>query len=162
MVYCNICKKTITKVVYDYSMKHYGKALCMQHQPQKATPYISTKKYNTNTHRTTKNSKITPQAIALYNALKKRRVRCKLEADDGYKHVDIRIEDAKLDIEIDGKQHILNYKQMNSDIKRSEGSREDDIHTLRYSNSEIDEYVEQIADNIAKLARRRKREEDEF
>ncbi len=160
--YCNICKVTISKPVYDYSIKHYGKALCMQHQKQRTTPYIKTTKDNTYIQKTTKNSKVTPQAKALYDALKRRRVKCRLEAYDGYKHIDIRIEDARLDIEIDGKQHILNYKQLSSDVKRTEGSQEDDFHTLRYSNTEIDEYVEQIADNIAKLARKRKREDDDF
>jgi len=30
--YCNICKKTISKNVVSYSMNHYGKPLCMEHQ----------------------------------------------------------------------------------------------------------------------------------
>jgi|GEM_PF-4244675 len=30
--YCNICKKTISKYVYDASMTRYGKPLCITHQ----------------------------------------------------------------------------------------------------------------------------------
>ena len=82
--YCNICKKPISEEVYDYSMKVYKKPLCMTHQKQN------------------KNSKVTPQTKALYDALRKWGIKCKLEAYDGYKHVDISIEWAKLNIEIDG------------------------------------------------------------
>ncbi len=29
---CNSCKKTINEKVYDYSLRHFGKGLCMNHQ----------------------------------------------------------------------------------------------------------------------------------
>jgi len=161
-MYCNICKKTISKEVYDYSLKYFGKPLCMTHQKQEKSSYNNKTSYPSYTPKSSTNSKVTPQALALYNALRKRKVRCKLEAYDGYKHVDIRIEDARIDIEVDGKQHILSHKQMYADMKRTEGSQEDEFYTMRYSNSDIDENVELIADNIAKVARKRKREEDDF
>jgi len=32
--YCNICKKPISKDVYDYSMRYHKRPLCMIHQKQ--------------------------------------------------------------------------------------------------------------------------------
>ena len=32
MDFCTICKKRISEGVYDYSLRHFGKALCMKHQ----------------------------------------------------------------------------------------------------------------------------------
>jgi len=29
---CNVCKVSISEKVYEYSMAHFGKPLCMQHQ----------------------------------------------------------------------------------------------------------------------------------
>lgn len=31
-LYCSVCKKSITKGVFDYSKDRFGKALCMDHQ----------------------------------------------------------------------------------------------------------------------------------
>lgn len=33
--YCNICKKTITKRMFQYSMNKYNRALCFDHQDNK-------------------------------------------------------------------------------------------------------------------------------
>jgi hypothetical protein len=57
-----------------------------------------------------KTSKITPKAKKLSEELKRRGLKHKLEHYDGYKHVDISIPWAGLNIEIDGKQHSLNPK----------------------------------------------------
>jgi very-short-patch-repair endonuclease len=147
--YCSICKETITKREYEYSMDKFGKALCRYHQgnvPKKTVP---------------SSSKVTPQALKLSEALKKRHIAHKLEAYDGYKHVDISIGWAKLNIEIDGKQHILNAKQLYSDLERDSFSHEDGIVTKRYTNEDIDKYLDEIAEAIAKVARKRHREEFE-
>lgn len=81
---------------------------------------------------------------------------CKLEAYDGYKHVDISISWAGLNIEIDGRHHLLNSKQLYSDLKRDYYSQDDDdIRTIRIPNSEIDRSVSKVADSIAKVARKR-------
>lgn len=98
--YCNVCKETITKKEYDYSTKYFGKALCRYHQTSVPKKDISP------------SSKITSQARKLSEALKRKGIKHKLEAWDGYKHVDISIGWAKLNIEIDGKQHILNANQL--------------------------------------------------
>jgi very-short-patch-repair endonuclease len=147
--YCNICKETITKREFEYSRDEFGKALCRYHQgtvPKKMAR---------------SNSKVTPQAQKLSEALRKRHIAHKLEAFDGHKHVDISIGWAKLNIEIDGKQHILNAKQVYSDLERDSFSHEDGIVTKRFTNEDIDKYVDQIAEAIAKVARKRYKEESE-
>lgn len=109
-----------------------------------------------------KNSKVTPQATALYDALRKRGIKCKLEAYDGYKHVDISIEWARLNIEIDGKHHLFKYQQMSADMGRDTASQEEGIYTIRIPNSQIEEDVNKLADNIAKVARKRYHEDELF
>lgn len=103
----------------------------------------------------------TPEAKLLHKALLRRGIKCELEADDGYKSVDISIDWAKLDIEIDGKHHIYNSKQLYTDIKRSNYSKEDGYDTIRITNAMIRENVNGIADSIAKVARRRYYEKEE-
>jgi very-short-patch-repair endonuclease len=145
--YCNVCRETISEEVYEYSKKHFGRALCMSHQKiAKADASGS--------------SKITPQARRLSDALRERGIKNKLEAYDGYKHVDISIPWARLNIEIDGKQHLLNSKQLYSDLKRDSYSHEDETSTIRISNETVDKNLDELADSIARVARKRHREED--
>ncbi len=99
--------------------------------------------------------KSTSEAKLLYEALLKRGIKCQLEVEDGYKSVDISIPWAELDIEIDGKHHIYNSKQLYSDIERSHYSKEDGFDTIHISNDRIRENVNAVADSIAKVARRR-------
>ena len=94
--------------------------------------------------------------------MRKRGIKCKLEAYDGYKHVDISIEWARVNIEVDGKHHLFNPKQLEADYERDSGSEEDGIRTIRVPNSLIEENVNGLADSIAKVVRKRYREEDEF
>lgn len=100
----------------------------------------------------TKSSK---QAVKLYNALKKRKIKSELEACDGYKHIDLSIEWAGLDIEIDGIQHFTKPEQIHRDIKRSYWSSREGFATIHIPNTLIDNYLEEIADALAKVARDR-------
>lgn len=34
LYFCSVCEKRISKGVNDYSLEHFGKALCMAHQPK--------------------------------------------------------------------------------------------------------------------------------
>jgi very-short-patch-repair endonuclease len=181
--YCSNCKETISKKVYEYSKNHFGKALCMNHQRLQKTkkqdktskskvvfgakrllsafnkrlssPKITREAKKSSYASKKTNSKITPQAKKLYTALNKKGIKCKLEAYDGYKHVDISIGWAKLNVEIDGRHHILSPKQLYSDIQRDSYSQEDGIGTIRIPNEEIDKDVNKVANSIAKVARRR-------
>lgn len=96
-------------------------------------------------------TKVTRQALALYEALEDRNINCELEKWDGYKHVDIAIESARLYIEVDGSQHYTNKKQMFSDWQRSHYSKMDGYHTIHIPNRMIDNDVDDVADAIADI-----------
>ncbi len=178
--YCSICKKTISDKVYHYSMDHFGKALCIEHQRATGQPpaptvsvptrfcsicnqSISDQVYSYSmdhngaplcmVHQKT----VTPQAIKLSNALKNLDVKHTLEYSDGFKHVDIAIEWAKLYLELDGKQHGFSSKQMCADDDRDKGSLNDGFATKRIPNEWVDENVEKLALSVAGLANKRYR-----
>lgn len=132
---CYVCKETISDQVYDYSMKHFGTALCMAHQKT-----------------------VTPQALKLSNALKSYDVVHTLEYSDGHKHIDIAIESAKLYLELDGSQHAFSPKQMCSDDERDKHSLKAGYTTKRIPNLWVDQNVEKLAANIAILVKKREYE----
>ena len=150
-MYCNICKVTISEKVYKYSMDRYGKALCMNCQKTFSTPKTATITYQNR-------EKITPQAIKLSNALKRVDIKHELEYWDGHKHVDIAIPWAKLYIEIEGRQHGFNPKQILSDETRDTSSQKEGYYTKRIPNEWVDRDAQQVASGIARLARRRYRQ----
>lgn len=98
----------------------------------------------------------TPQAIKLYTALKTAKIKSTLESYDGHKHVDISIEWANLDIEIDGNHHYLDPEQIAKDLDRTYYSQEnDEIDTFHVPNFIVDNHLEQLVKAIAKVARER-------
>jgi very-short-patch-repair endonuclease len=98
----------------------------------------------------------TKETLMLYEALKKRGIKSDLEVYDGHKQVDLSIQWAELDIEIDGLQHFLDSEQIHSDLERSYWSQErDGFDTLHIPNILINKYLDKIADAIAKVARDR-------
>ena len=133
--FCSVCKESVSEQVYSYSTNHFGAALCMAHQKT-----------------------VTPQAIKLSNALKSLDVKHSLEYDDGFKHVDIAIEWAKIYLELDGKQHGFSPKQMCADDDRDKSSLKEGFATKRIPNEWVDENVDKLALSIAGLANKRYRE----
>lgn len=132
---CDVCGDEISNQVYDFSMKNYGSALCMKHQKT-----------------------VTPQALKLSKALKSFEVEHRLEQYDGYKHVDIAIESAKLYLELDGSQHAFSTKQMLADDDRDKHSQKAGYTTKRIPNAWVDRNVERLAANIAILVNKRQNE----
>ena len=132
--YCCICKKTITKKQFEYSMNIFGKALCFQHQNEQ---------------------KATSQAKKLFNALQYRKLDCKLEATDGHKSVDIAIDNAKMYIEIDGSHHSTNPMQLKADLERDYYSYNNGYVTKRLTNYQINNNLEEIADALSEVAKQR-------
>ncbi len=101
-------------------------------------------------------SKATPEAFALYNALRERNIGCRLEAWDGYKHIDLSIPWAKIDIEIDGFQHYISAKQIEADLERSYYSAtKDDFYTMHIPNTALHNNLNGVADAVAVAARNR-------
>ena len=76
--------------------------------------------------------------------------------------MDISIPWARLNIEIDGRHHLLNPKQLYSDLERDSYSQEDEKGTIRITNDAIEKDLDEIADSIAKVARKRYREDSDF
>ena len=100
---------------------------------------------------------ITKQTRALYEELNKRGVQGKLEYWDGHKHIDIAILEAGIFIEIDGMQHFMDPKEIERDFKRNHYSEGDDFNTIHIPNIVIDNYLERVADAVAKVAKSRKK-----
>src|SRR3989338_3902796 len=147
--YCSECREYILKKIYEYSIEHHNKPLCIECQKDydreewntwNPRDKISKKVlYNGNK----KKSKITPEAIKLFKALKSRGVPAELEKFDGFKHIDIAIVEAKVNIEVDGMQHNFNHNQALQDLKRTFHSFKKGYVTLRVPNRLIQQKLEE-------------------
>jgi len=126
--YCNICKKSITGPEYDFSMDNFNKALCRDHQP-------------------------TPEARKLGHALEDRGWDIEFEKLDGFKHIDIAITEAKVNIEVDGIHHHFNNEQALADLKRAFHSFKKGFLTIRIPNSLVrnQNILEKTADYISRF-----------
>jgi very-short-patch-repair endonuclease len=99
-------------------------------------------------------SKPTYYANLLKKYLQKLGVKVDAEVDDGYKHIDLSIDRAKLDIEVDGVQHLTVPSQIITDFKRTNYSREDGYETIRVHNMDLQDKKEvgNIASAIAEVS----------
>lgn len=82
------------------------------------------------------------------------------EFDDlGFKHVDLAIPDARLFLEIDGRQHYEDPSQILADLSRGQYSYREGFDTLHIPNLLIDSPADlaKIADAIVEVVRQRKR-----
>lgn len=102
-----------------------------------------------------RHSKATWYALKLNKALKRRGITTKLEYFDGHKHIDISIPDARIAIEVDGKQHYIKAKQIESDFGRKRGSFKKGIDTIHIPNVLVRSDCRRIARAIAEVAKRR-------
>lgn len=84
-----------------------------------------------------RNGRPTKQEILLYNVLRSRNIPSTLYYNDGFKTIDIVVEESKVHIEVDGKDHHNSSKAL-SDLKRSYYSIKNGYVTLRIPNSLID------------------------
>jgi hypothetical protein len=136
MSHCCECGKPITPGVYEYSIDVLGYALCLPHQG-----WIS-------------RSTATPEAKALYFALKEKNLPVELEYFDGIKTVDIAVP-GKLYIEVDGRHHAEDPEQAFTDLRRTFHSLRDHIPTIRIPNTlTFDSYLFQKAvDTLSDLYR---------
>jgi very-short-patch-repair endonuclease len=133
---CLECNQSLTEGVIEFSTNNFGISLSMQHQDWKRQMQSQT----------------TFEAIRLYFALKKRGVRAEMEKFDGYKHIDIAIPEAKVNIEVDGRQH-HDKGQALADLKRTYHSFIKGYLTLRIPNNLVydDNILEETAQYIVDL-----------
>jgi very-short-patch-repair endonuclease len=102
-----------------------------------------------------KSAIITPQSVKLSEALRERGVNNEREHGDGYKHVDIYIPEANLYLEIDGKYHLTDPEHLFRDLQRDACSHKDGIDTIRIPNIYVESYLDEIANSVAVVARKR-------
>jgi very-short-patch-repair endonuclease len=95
----------------------------------------------------------TKEAVALKDALKIRGIRVYIEVSDGYKHIDLAIPRAKLNIEVDGIQHLTNPYQILADLNRGYYSNKRGFNTLHIPNEMIHSHLEKIAEALAEAAK---------
>ena len=93
----------------------------------------------------------TPEARKLYYELKRQGVPAYLEKWDGYKHIDIAIPEAMINIEIDGGHHNYNPKQALSDLKRTYHSFKKQYFTLRIPNSLVKNYFKEVVNLVIEI-----------
>lgn len=130
--YCTVCNTLIDKKNFEYSKTHFGKPLCVPHQ---GTRYQR----------------------MLFEAIKQRGIECEYEAYDGFKHVDIAIQKARLYIEIDGDHHSTDPTQLDKDLKRDEYSSKEGYITKHYTNQQIADNITAIADALAEVIKSREK-----
>ena len=99
----------------------------------------------------------TKQVLLLVEALEKRGVEgIETEHWDGHKHIDIYIPNVQLYIEVDGVQHYTSPKQIVSDLNRDHFSDNDEFFTKHIPNELIDTHLEEIADALVSVIKKRK------
>lgn len=96
--------------------------------------------------------KPTKYASKLMSALKKLGVHFKSESSDGHKHVDIEISSSKIDIEVDGRQHLNDSRQIVADLERSRHSSLEGFDTIHVTNHDIYKNVGAVASAIAEAS----------
>lgn len=129
---CLECNQLITQGVFNFSVQQLGIPLCMYHQG-----WISQM-----------SEQSTFEAITLYFELKQRGVPAELEKFDGFKHIDIAIPEAKINIEVDGGHHNYSYEQAMADLKRTYHSFRKGFYTVRIPNVLIHGRIQETADYI--------------
>jgi len=100
----------------------------------------------------------TREAVGLKEALESRGARVYLELDDGHKHVDLAIPRAKLNIEIDGIQHLTDPHQILSDLGRGYYSHKNGYNTMHIPNEMIHKHLQEIAEALAEASKIREKQ----
>ncbi|MDO8664219.1 MAG: DUF559 domain-containing protein [Candidatus Liptonbacteria bacterium] len=99
----------------------------------------------------------TKEARALQEALEKQGVRVYKELYDGYKTVDLAIPKAKLNIEVDGIQHLTNPNQILADLNRGYYSHKNGYDTMHIPNEMIRLHLKEISKALAEASKIRER-----
>ena len=100
----------------------------------------------------------TEEAQDLKKALEKRGVLVYKELDNGHIHIDLTIPKAKINIEVDGIQHLTNPKQILSDLNRGYYSHKDGYCTMHIPNEMIHKHLNDIAEALAEASKIKERQ----
>ena len=99
----------------------------------------------------------TTEADELKSALEDRGVRVLVELHDGYKHVDLAVPKAKINIEVDGIQHLTNPHQILADLNRGYYSHKNGYNTMHIPNEMLRTHLKEISDALAEAIKIRER-----
>ena len=149
--YCNNsdCKKGISPAVASFSIKKYRRYLCMACQKKEG---VSAPPQARRMQGELPRPIPTRQAKSLYFALKDRGVILgRLEKWDGYKHIDIAVPNADMNLEVDGSHHGSDLTQAKSDLKRNLYSFKKGWITLHVPNCLVVHALDETAELIAEF-----------
>lgn len=99
----------------------------------------------------------TPEAQSLKDALEERGVRVYVELYDGFKSIDLALPRAKINIEVDGIQHLIEPKQILADLGRGYYSHKNGYDTMHIQNEMLKKHLDEIADALAEASKVRER-----
>jgi very-short-patch-repair endonuclease len=97
----------------------------------------------------------TKEAKDLKYALEKHGLKVYIELNDGFKNIDLAIPKAKLNIEVDGIQHLTNPNQIVADLSRGYYSHKNGYDTMHIPNEMIHSHLKQISEALAEAAKMR-------
>ncbi len=99
----------------------------------------------------------TPEAKSLKEALETRGVKVLTELHDGHKHIDLALPRAKINVEVDGIQHLTDPKQILADLGRGYYSHKNGYDTMHIQNEVVRKHLPEIADALAEASKIRER-----
>ena len=99
----------------------------------------------------------TAEARFLKEALEKRGVKVYVELHDGFKTVDLAIPRAKINVEVDGIQHLTDPKQILADLGRGYYSHKNGYDTMHIPNEMVRTHLDEIAEALAEASKMRER-----
>lgn len=97
--------------------------------------------------------KPTKEAQDLKVALEKLGIRVLAEVNDGHKVIDLSIPSARINIEVDGSQHVTDAYQILSDLKREHYSDDLGYDTIHITNQAIRTKLGGIASALAEASK---------
>jgi very-short-patch-repair endonuclease len=99
----------------------------------------------------------TKEAADLKNEIEKHGVRVLVELHDGHKHIDLTIPKAKLNVEVDGIQHLTNPDQIVADLSRGYYSHKNGFDTMHIPNEMVRLHLNEISTALAEASKIRER-----
>lgn len=100
----------------------------------------------------------TKETQNLKTALEKLGIQVYVEVDDGHKHIDLTIPKAKINVEIDGIQHLTNPNQIIADLNRGYYSHKKGFSTMHIPNEMINSYLKEISEALAEASKIKEQE----
>ena len=80
-----------------------------------------------------------------------------VELHDGFKTVDLAIPRAKINVEVDGIQHLTDPKQILADLGRGYYSHKNGYDTMHIPNEMVRTHLDEIAEALAEASKMRER-----